>query len=360
MSVTETDTTAEDTASDAEFDEAFEKYAADFGGASAADDGASLSDDRDLDADDGAGTDPQNEDGDPDLGSDRSTATTDGGADDDAQPDPDSDAADDDTDGEPDPWAAVPADLRPKITELEKNARTLDSRVRGLDRRNGQLASENSRLKQEIAALKNPQPGGKTGGDGKDGAGSAAKDAEWEQTVEDYPDLAGPVGRKIDALTQQIASQQEMLDGMTAERRGHQIQENGQTVLEAHSDFATVVQSPEFWEWAGSLPQKVQDIIADNAEGIVDPESTIWVVDRFKQSKAQSPGTTTAGAAADGQAPNGGTGPNPAGKRGRQRDASVSGASTPASSRVSDGPGANASEAEHFEHYAKLAAQGLL
>ena len=236
-----------------------------------------------------------------------------------------------------DPWAKAPAEYRKLYDETVAEWR---KRVAGQDRKIGQL---NARL----LATGAPAKAGSTGG-----AGTAAKpanladDPDLKKLTEDFPEVAAPIRKVLEASQANVHAVQQQLSAMQAGEREGILSDNEAAVLDRHSDFVTVASSPEFKAWTDGLSPSLKAILAENARRIVDPMGAIAIVDLFK---AQHAGTAGARPGAVTAQAGGGTG-NLSGKRARQQESSVAGHHGGGPRVTTDPPGEMTAE-QAWEHY---------
>ena len=117
---------------------------------------------------------------------------------------------------------------------------------------------------------------------------STAKDEKpegWDSLNTEYPEIAGPVGNRLDAIEasqqQQAKKDKDLQDDANVD---HQRKVEVQTHLLGveHKDWLDVANTPEFNGWIDDQPRKERDIAARNAKEIVDATAAGELITRYK------------------------------------------------------------------------------
>lgn len=205
----------------------------------------------------------------------------------------------DDTDqdkGDSDIWADAPEPLRAAFeaakSDLERERQSARSNAGRVSAYQRQITDLRTRLAAFEAAGQAPQ-------------GAAEEDDEWNQAREDFPEIAGPLERKL----QQIQLNQQRLNAELGQWSAVQEQayreQQAEILTEQHPDWVNVVSSQDFHQWMDAQPDPVRETLNDIYEHAQDASSTAWMIGLFKLQ--------TQGAAATAPFP------NPAAKQKRQR-----------------------------------------
>lgn len=220
-----------------------------------------------------------------------------------------------------DPWANAPAEFR-KLYEDE--IAVWRGRVAGQDRKIGQL---NARLLASPSGQSAPAKAG--GGTAAGGAGTGGTkptalddDPDLKKLTEDFPEIAAPIRKVLEASEANVRTVQQQLGAMQAGEREAILTANEDWIVGEHPDFVQVATSPQFKAWAQDLSPDLKAILDRNGKRIVDPQGADAMMKLFKMQHAASAGARP-GAATTQQG--GGTGPSISGKRTRQMESSSAG-----------------------------------
>jgi hypothetical protein len=212
----------------------------------------------------------------------------------------------------------------PTAKELEE----LRKERERLAEENRRLAHENRSNRERVQALQRKYEAPNQRGGKPDGKKKPFADQEGKSFIEEYPEVAKPVAKEIEAV-------REELDELKAERQRREqaeqvsrLKRNEELVLKAHSDFYEVAGSNEFGEWLKAQPLYVQDVVRRNHAAIVDAEEAADVVGRFKAFRSSQGGETdtrqgAANGAQDGPAKGGKNGTSLADRRRLQLESST-------------------------------------
>jgi len=196
-----------------------------------------------------------------------------------------------------DPWATAPDALRTAHEALRAehdaalvNHKRVTGSIPAQNRKINELIAENERLKAAQAA---PEDDG--------GPEEPAEDPEdLVQGREEYPEVVGPLERKIDEAVAGIRKDVKGISesqAKTAEREAaEQDQRNADyqnqqvaTIAETHPDWSEVSSSPAFHAWKDAQSPMTQRTIAESQ----DARDVIEVLDKFKASGTAPKPTAT-------------------------------------------------------------------
>lgn len=169
---------------------------------------------------------------------------------------------------------------------------------------NETLAAEMKKLQDEMAVLKGMGVAGANAARRADEEAEAAEAAEDPLAAlrEDWPEVADAVDKITAAHRQTIAAQQEQIQALTqhlapiqqseAER---QMAAHYTTILQAHPDADTLIDSKEFAAWREAQPSFVRDV----QEAVLQrgtAEQVVELFDSFKAATGYNGGNTNAAA----------------------------------------------------------------
>jgi hypothetical protein len=162
-------------------------------------------------------------------------------------------------------------------SELETE-RTERLKAQNLARTNaGRLA----KALNELSALRK-QLTEKAGGED----GGATSD-EIDKLKQDYPEIADPLLKRIDALTGQV----EALSSTATARAESEVAEaltgEAEALAALHSDFGSIVKEPTYAEWVKAQQPAIRRIVEENSKAVVSADDCALVFDRYKAWKAQ-------------------------------------------------------------------------
>lgn len=242
-------------------------------------------------------------------------------------------------DANADPWASATPEQRAALEELQ-------SRTRRLEELEGIWRGRAQSLQRQINESQRKAPQGQPSAEAGDAAAAEGntflESDDWKSFAQEYPEVAGPIGKLIGTLQTTVSQQQQRLDGFTAERQNDDI--NQQTVLLAEQipDWQQLARSSEFPVWLETQPRHIRDAALRNGDAIVDAAEAADVIGRFKAFRSeQAGGNAQQGPSGQQPTANGGaaqptgqgkTGNALSGKRQRQLES--------ASGARSSGPGA--------------------
>jgi hypothetical protein len=167
---------------------------------------------------------------------------------------------------------SAPAD---ELSKAREEARRAENLARSNAGRLAKALNELNALKQQLS----------TKAGGSDGE---ASDEEVEKLKQDYPEIADPLLKRIDKLTEQVGAlsstataraESEVADALTGE---------AEALAGRHSDFTSIVKEPEYAEWLKGQPPAIQRIVQENSQAIVSADDCDLVFSRYKSFKAGS------------------------------------------------------------------------
>jgi hypothetical protein len=195
-------------------------------------------------------------------------------------------------------WADAPEPLRRRWEaaqqELEKERQSARSNA-------GRIAAyqrQISELQNRMAAFEQNAAGKRTASD--QDAGST--DDDWKAIKEEYPELVGPIERRLASIAEENATLKRELSAYSEERRDLYLQEQQDALTQQHADWQDVVGSSDFLDWYTAQPAEVRSMVEKNADAIVDAQSAAYAINLFKmqtgfQNAAPAKGTPTNDAA---------------------------------------------------------------
>lgn len=185
-----------------------------------------------------------------------------------------------------DELAGLPDHVRDRLKAAEDRAAKAENTLRSNEGRFSRAERELNelRLREQQRRQEQQQPGNDTGKQPVD------IDAALEQVSTEYPDIGGPLTQVISGLRQKVealesaGAQQATIEATREELATQEFLGRQQQLLtEKHSDWAEVVKTTEYAEWALKQPTHVQELIVRNGEQLVDGEAAADVLDRFKR-----------------------------------------------------------------------------
>lgn len=193
---------------------------------------------------------------------------------------------------EPDIWADAPEAARTafqgaqqELERLRHDKKSNEGRVSALQRRIDELERAQTQkpqaAAQQAAAAANQQ------------AADFLQSDDWKGFAEEYPEIAGPLGKVVGTLQRELSTLQEKLplvDRLMDDRRQDTLNKQESLLAEAHPDWAELDRAA-LREWLGTQPRHIREAAQRNADTIVDAEEAADVVGRFKAWRdQQNPG----------------------------------------------------------------------
>lgn len=120
---------------------------------------------------------------------------------------------------------------------------------------------------------------------------SSEDDPEWQRLREEYPELAGPLEKRVAALSRHLAEIKKKNDELTGLLKTMQVEraavENIERLEKLVPGWQKAIDAdPDaFLEWVNGQPRYVQETVARNLEVIVDPESTADILKRYLEHR---------------------------------------------------------------------------
>ncbi|MCH9001733.1 MAG: hypothetical protein IIC02_04095, partial [Planctomycetes bacterium] len=122
-----------------------------------------------------------------------------------------------------------------------------------------------------------------------EGASEDGKPDNWDSLSTEYPEVAGPVGKRLDAIEANqavIAKRDEAAAEDANEKQLSLVTEQTRLLVVEHSDWLEVATTPEFNAWLDDQPRKFRDAALLNAKEIVDAKEAGEIITRFKASRS--------------------------------------------------------------------------
>lgn len=197
-------------------------------------------------------------------------------------------AEDDGTKGD-DPWKDAPEHLKAMFEEERQARLATEAKLRDAK---GREAATQRKLQQMLSTTSNrdepPARGNAPSSPSKDraepsrsdaGGASKAETDTLSQIADDYPDLA-PMVAEIAALRESAQRDAKIRELQIEVASAQQMD----VLLTHHPDRYDVIKgNKELWaQWVEDQPKRVRDIVAENAENLVDGEAIAGVISAFK------------------------------------------------------------------------------
>ena len=168
-------------------------------------------------------------------------------------------------------------------------AETQDRRSRGSV---SGLQRQVSDLTAKVATI-DAMPGGAA-----DSRVNAEADEEWDTFAKEYPEVAGPVEKRLTSKDVRIDTLERTLAAVSDTHRDTLYERNEQSLVGKHPDWEVVLgvegsqENPTdvtaaanlFAGWLGQQPAYLQQAAMRNSDSIVDPEEAGHVIEVYKQS----------------------------------------------------------------------------
>lgn len=164
-----------------------------------------------------------------------------------------------------DPWAEAPAHLKLEYEKAQHAARSNAGRVAAYQQ---QLRELQEKLQQPAAA---PQ-----------------EDPEWALVREEYPDVVGPVAKRLDRLREEVVQQatQEAIKALEAQAyEQQQTEENIRSLASEHPDYLDVLQSSDFNAWAANVSPNVRKLV--DSPSVEEASIALHLFKSFREAKGQ-------------------------------------------------------------------------
>lgn len=185
-------------------------------------------------------------------------------------------------------WANAPAELRDAhqraLAAADQRYRSDVGRQAAHQRRIQILEQENAELRKRgpAPAASDGSTAAPTTEQPKPATTSLREDPAIKKSLEDYPEVVGPILQVTDALEARLGEIARDVT-LTREERAAQTQQAQEAALNAaHPDWREACGSQQFADWLNTQPKAIKDIVARNGENIVDAEEAISMVGNFK------------------------------------------------------------------------------
>lgn len=179
------------------------------------------------------------------------------------------------------------ADADPRLREaFEANRKKLEKAEHAVQSQTGRLSHATNQLNQLRAELASKQDKTAAAPEGEE---ATDRKERLQQLREEYPDVTAPILDAIYALEDKVTKLSSKDESREAEVVEQLFTDNWNQVAEKHGkDWTGISNSGEFAEWLGRQPSYTQAAVMRNASKIVEPDSVIDVLDRFK-AETQKP-----------------------------------------------------------------------
>lgn len=190
-----------------------------------------------------------------------------------------------------DPWDGLTPEQRQMVERLQAADRSQRGRVAALTKKVQRYESEGPKPEPK------PDPE-KT--EASDDAGTASDlESRFKSTVEEYSDVLGPAAEVIEELRKEITelkasdNRTKQVDANSDEAEAEAMAKAYDQLGQAHPDYQQIGASPEFAEWAGKQPKKVQELITSYDPAEVSLSLTLYKAEAGLLSK--QPGEQSGG-----------------------------------------------------------------
>ena len=183
-----------------------------------------------------------------------------------------------------DVWSKVDPEVRALHEQAMRDAELRLKAVQGRQSASDKALRETRERLAELEARGGQQPeaGQESQGDGTQ-AGTERETA-LAALREEYPEIAEPLLAEMAEMRAQLASIQQPIGEMQADKDAALAAEQEQIVTSKHADWESIRTDERLYGWAQSQPRAVQEAMMRNGEGgIVDGLEVAWVVDLFKR-----------------------------------------------------------------------------
>lgn len=180
---------------------------------------------------------------------------------------------------ESDVWANATPEQRAAFEAAEAARKKLEQAERS---NRGRLSALQRQI-NELTQQPKPAPAAGKGeqDQDRDADGFLASD-DWKSFEGEYPEVAGPLGKLIGNLQEQITRQDKELSAIGDDRRQSAMEEQATLLADSHPDWQDVTSDSRIVEWANAQPRHIREALMRNANDIVDAEEAADVVGRFK------------------------------------------------------------------------------
>jgi hypothetical protein len=182
----------------------------------------------------------------------------------------------------------------------DKALRDATLRLEGIKGRQSAADKEIKRLREQLAGLNAQGNQGASqasqGQAGNNGSEPLSTD-DLQQLREDFPEVAGPLLDKIEALSVKLTAIEAPVGQIQQERTAAFYQGQETLLTQKHSDWQAVVADDRFMGWVEGQPQAIKEALQRNFDAIVDAQEAALVIGQFKAEvgfgspSAPKPGT---------------------------------------------------------------------
>lgn len=186
------------------------------------------------------------------------------------------------------PAAATEIDWSKAAPEFRAAFEATQAELKRAQQTNRANAGRASALQRQLNDMTARERGRQTDSGHQQGAGkgtpSASQDSllddpEIKAVVEEYPEVAKPIVKKLGEMVDRQAKREQAED---ASRHAALVAEQEALLTKEHNDWDAVAGDPAFGAWLGDQPQHIQDAAQRNAKEIVDYRQAADVIGRFK------------------------------------------------------------------------------
>ena len=112
------------------------------------------------------------------------------------------------------------------------------------------------------------------------------EDDDFKTFREEYPEVAGPIEKRLKQLEDRNSKLEKELGGMSTERRLANLDYQETSLAAKHPDWESVCDSDDFGTWLQSQPNYVKQAAVRNGERVVDAEEAAHIIGLFKHERA--------------------------------------------------------------------------
>lgn len=177
-------------------------------------------------------------------------------------------------------WKDADPKLREAFEAERSRAEKAENVAKSHSGRLSQAYTELTDLRAKIASERD------AGGAAKEGEEATTREERMKQLREEYPDLAAPILDQLVNLEKKVSDLEGVQVAQANERVEASLDEQVTILAEKHPDWAAVVQTDAYTEWALTQPGYIQEAIKRNANAVVDGASCASILAKFKQDTA--------------------------------------------------------------------------
>ena len=186
----------------------------------------------------------------------------------DIEPEPDEDEIEPEpvvSTGPKDIWADATPEQQAAIEAAKHETSSNKGRLSAQDR-------ELKKLRDLLASAETPAPK------------EAEVDVDWDEFNDEYPDVAGPVAKRLSALEADNKRLNNEVSGITEASREEAINDEKAVLLDRHPDYLEFTRTEEFVDWLNDQQTYVQDGFIRHSDGIVDGSEAADLLDLYTGS----------------------------------------------------------------------------